>query len=184
MTNQKAGECLERNKPQESTVRKVYAMLAGCCFEKRDFDGARIAVDTGLELTPNDPELLFRAGNLYRELGDPAAAERFYLRLLHSRESGHIDSLDVTMTTYKAHHNLALIYQDMGRFAEAENHWRAALADNAAFGPSWQGLGELFVRLRRFDDARAIHQKLESLSPEHAEALRGKLGAAQMAPGF
>lgn len=176
----KLKECLERSKPQESTVRKVYAMLTGCYMEKRDLDQARNALDTGLALFPNDPELLFRAGNLYRELGDFAAAENFYLKLFHSRESGHIDSLDVTMTSYKAHHNLALIYQDMNKLAESEQHWRAAVQISPSFAPSWQGLGELFVRLRRFDDARAVLQKLEGLSAEHAQALRQKLALQQV----
>lgn len=176
---QKFHECLERSGPRESTLRKVYAMLSGCYLGKGDLDNARAAIDKGLSLTPSDPELLFRAGNLYRDLGDFAAAERFYMRLLNSREFGHIDSLDVTMTTYKLKHNLALTLQDMNRYAEAEAQWRSALADNPTFAPSWHGLGELFVRQRRFDDAKAVSGKLADLSQVHADALLRSLTAAQ-----
>ena len=54
-----------------------------------------------------------------------------------------IDSLDVTMTGYKAHHNLALIYQDMNRLQEAEQQRPAAVADNKRFVQSWLGRRDL-----------------------------------------
>ena len=184
MAIQKFQECLDRSGPRESTLRKVYAMLSGCYLGIGDLENARRAIDTGLSLTPADPELLFRAGNLRRSLSDPAAAEMFYMRLLNSRESGHIDSLDVTMTTYKLKHNLALTLQDMNRLTEAEAYWRSALADNPTFAPSWHGLGDLFVRQRRFDDARAVVEKLAGMSQIHADALIKSLTAAQNTQAF
>ncbi len=173
-------ECLERSKPEESTVRKVYAMLAGCHMAKRDLASARIAIDTGLIRCPLDKELLFRAGNLYRELGDLKAAEQFYLRLFSSGESAGVDSLDITMTTYKAHHNLALIYADMERHAEAEREYRAALAVLPTFTPSIHGLGELYLRMRRFEDARAALERLSAVgAAQECDSLRRRLTEAQ-----
>ena len=133
-------KCLSLTGPRESIVRKVYAMLVGCWSGKKELEEARVWLEKGLALFPRDPELLFRAGILYRDRGDWAAAERSYLLLLTEREQGHIDSWDVTMAGFKAHHNLALIYQERGRNAEAEHHFRAAIALQPDFAPSRQGL--------------------------------------------
>jgi glycosyltransferase involved in cell wall biosynthesis len=172
-------QCLAFSKPHESIVRKVYAMLAGAHLEQRDMASARTRIDQGLALFPNDPELLFRAGIIYRELGNLPVAERNYLRLLNSRESGHIDSLDVSMTTYKAHHNLALIYQDMNQVKEAEEQWQAALAHSPDFAPSLLGLGELCLKLCRFDEARTVLERLSKVAPEQAEVFRRHLAQAE-----
>jgi glycosyltransferase involved in cell wall biosynthesis len=141
------GRCLELSRPHESTVRKVYAMLAGCRLAQDDAAGARRWAEAGLALYPRDPELLFRAGIIHRELGDLEKAEQSYLLLLTARETGHVDSLDVTMTGFKAHHNLALIYRDMGRLDRAEVHFREAIAHDGQFAPSWAGLAETLRHL-------------------------------------
>lgn len=167
--------CLELAKPRESIVRKVYAMLAGCGMGRRDLAAARDWMEKGLALFPRDPELLFRAGILYRDLGDLAAAERAYVTLLTEREVGHLDSLDVTMVGFKAHHNLALIYRDRGRLAEAEQAWRAALAHQPDFVPSWLGLGELYLAQGRAVDADTVAGHLEGLAPQDAAALRQRI---------
>jgi glycosyltransferase involved in cell wall biosynthesis len=172
-------ECIERADPYESTMRKVYAMLCGCYVAKRDFDNARKVTETGLSLTPNDPELLFRAGNLFRDLGDLPVAERFYLKLLTERESGHIDSRDVSIETYKGHHNLAGLYIEMARLQDAEIHFRAALQHHPAFAPSLVELGSLFVKQRRFQDAADVAVRLDAVNPGLAQALRQSVAAAQ-----
>jgi tetratricopeptide (TPR) repeat protein len=134
---------LEKSKPRESIVRKTYAMLAGSHLAKGEVQEAVRYIKGGLSLFPHDPELLFRAGIVYRETGNLSLAEQSYLKLLTNREVGHIDSLDVSMTGFKAHHNLALIYQDMGRWPEAEAQFRAAVHDNPRFAPSQHGLVEV-----------------------------------------
>ena len=118
--------CLRLSKPNESTVRKVYAMLAGCELETGNLTGAKERIEQGLKLFPKDPELLFRSGIIYHECGDLQTAEQSYLKLLTDREVGHIDSIDVSMTSWKAHHNLGVIYKDLGRHEEADRHWRIA----------------------------------------------------------
>ncbi len=168
---------LSLSKPHESTVRKIYAMLASCHLERGEAQRAKERIEEGLTLTPRDPELLFRAGAVYRTLGDMAAAERSYLQLMNARETGHIDSLDVSMTGFKAHHNLALLYQDMQRWPEAETQWRGALQHNPEFVPSWLGLADLYLRLGRLGDARGVADALETRSPADASALRKQLAA-------
>lgn len=166
---------LELSKPYESTVRKVYAMLAGCHLDKGETAEAREWLDKGLALFPADPEMLFRGGNVYKEAGDIAAAERCLTQVLANRETGHIDSIDVSMTGYKARHNLALLYQETGRYAEAETHWRAALSENPGFVPSWLGLAELFILTRRFEEARQVAHKIAEKDAEQANRLLSRL---------
>ena len=170
--------CLELSKPHESTVRKVYAMLASSHQQRRDMAQAKECLEQGLRLFPLDPELLFRAGVIHADAGDADAAEQYYLRLMTQSESGHLDSIDVSITGYKAHHNLAVLYRDSERLEEAENQWLAALRAKPDFVPSWAGLGELYLRMRRFDDVRNVIGKLEELQSEEAGRLRGRLAAA------
>ena len=106
--------CLKVSHPRESIVRKAYAMLAGSYMGSGERGKARASMEQGLQLYPRDPELLFRAGIIYHALGELALAESAYRRLLTERESGHIDSLDVSMTSFKAQHNLALVYLRLG----------------------------------------------------------------------
>ncbi|RYZ76017.1 MAG: tetratricopeptide repeat protein, partial [Proteobacteria bacterium] len=87
-----------------------------------------------------------------------------YLKLFNDRETGHIDSLDVTMTGFKAHHNLALIYLDMGCPEAAEHHFRQAVADNRTFLPSWGGLRESLVAQQKWAEARESEVVLAQLS--------------------
>ncbi len=164
-------QCLQMSKPQESTVRKVYAMLAGCYSEQRQFEAAKAYIERGLAIYPHDPELLFRAGAIYRELGDLERAAHSYVTLLTHREQGHVDSLDVTMTGFKAHHNLALIYQDMDRLEDAEGHFRQAVTLEPNFVPSLAGLAETYRRMNRPQDVQDIERKMRDLQ-EKASLVR------------
>jgi glycosyltransferase involved in cell wall biosynthesis len=168
-------QSLALSKPHESTVRKIYAMLGSCHLEKGEAQKAKERIEEGLALTPRDPELLFRAGAVYRTIGDLAAAEKSYLLLLSEPETGHIDSLDVSLTGYKARHNLALLYQDMQRWNDAEAQWKAAVAEAPRFLPSWLGLAELYLRLRRLEEVRGIAAEIEAWAPQEAADLRRRV---------
>ena len=75
--------------------------------------------------------------------GDLAGAEQSFLQLIHRREGAHFGSLDTGLKGYKARHNLAVIYVEQGRLAEAEAQWRAALAEQPAFTAALTGLEHL-----------------------------------------
>ncbi|MEI7742751.1 MAG: glycosyltransferase [Chloroflexota bacterium] len=179
-------EALERSlglaKPHESIVRKMYAMLAGGALEMGDPAKAREWIERGLALTPRDPELLFRAGAVYRVVGELGKAEEAYRLLLTGREVGHIDSLDVTMTGYKARHNLALVLQDMGRLGDAEGEFRAALAEHPEFAPSLLGLGETLLRMGRVSEVGALVERVRPLAPEAAAELERRARSAARPP--
>jgi len=95
---------------------------------------------------PDDCQLLFEEGLALREHGDRVGAERCFLHLMENREGSHFASLDTGLRGYKARHNLAVLYCEQGRFAEAEAQWRTALAEQPNFEPASAGLKQLCVR--------------------------------------
>jgi tetratricopeptide (TPR) repeat protein len=101
-----------------------------------------------------------------REKGDRGGAEKCLLRILQSREGPHFASLDIGLATFKSRHNLAVLYSEQGRAAEAEAQWRTALQEGPTYFPACLGLLEMLLGQKRFEEARCITQKLESDNPE------------------
>jgi len=87
--------------------------------------------------------LLFQEGLALCEHGDRVGAERCFLHLMEHREGSHFASLDTGLRGHKARHNLAVLYCEQGRIAEAEAQWRAALAEQPNFAPALLGLRQL-----------------------------------------
>jgi GT2 family glycosyltransferase/tetratricopeptide (TPR) repeat protein/SAM-dependent methyltransferase len=143
---------LERSHPHDSIVRKLYALVVQCHRQLGQPREALTACEAGRSLYPDDAELLFSEAMLRRELGDPAGAEACLVRLLGAPEAEHFASLDAGLRGYKARHNLAVLYQEQGRHAEAEAQWRAALAERGDFLPAWLGLAEVYLAQQRWRD--------------------------------
>lgn len=83
------------------------------------FDAAALAWETALQRWPNDPVALFGLANVSQALGDHAAAERHYGRLLRD----HPDLVP-------ARNNLALALAKQGKAAAAIREIDLALATN------------------------------------------------------
>ncbi len=130
--------------PTESHVRKAYALLAGCHRRRGEFGQARETCDAGLATSPDDPELLFNRAIASHELRDHAAAEESYLRILALGDGEtYLRSVDSGIGGFKTRHNLAVLYRDMGREADAKEQLRLAVTEEPNFLPSWQALAEL-----------------------------------------
>ena len=83
--------------------------------------------------------------------------------LLTNPETGHIDSVDVSIMTYKGRHMFGVLYVDMGRLQDAEAQFRQAVAQNDRYVPSWQALAELCARQGRHDEEREIAERIREL---------------------
>jgi GT2 family glycosyltransferase/tetratricopeptide (TPR) repeat protein len=151
---------LERSHPGDSIVRKLYALLVQAHRRLGERELALRACLAGRELYPEDTELLFQEGLLRRELGEPETAEACLLRLLEGQEGAHFASVDTGLRGHKARHNLAILYQEQGRWAEAEAQWRAALTEQPAFAAAWLGLAELLLMQARWGEAEPIAERL------------------------
>jgi GT2 family glycosyltransferase/Flp pilus assembly protein TadD len=167
---------LERSHPQDSIVRKLYALIASCHRALGQSQEALAACREGRTHYPDDAELLFDEGLLLRETGDLAGAEACLLRLLAAREGGHFASVDTGLRGYKTRHNLAVVYHQQGRHAEARAQWQAVVAERSDFVPGWLGLAEVCLRSRTGDELEAVAQQLERLpqGPLEAAVLRAR----------
>ena len=138
------GRSLALSNPKDSIVRKLYALLAQG-HRRLGQDGLALAAcRKGREFYPDDVELLFQEGVVLRARGDRAGARRCWTELLRPRPADHFASLDTGLSGYKTRHNLAQLELEEGNLSGAEAHWRAALAEQAAFMPAQLGLGEVY----------------------------------------
>jgi tetratricopeptide (TPR) repeat protein len=126
----------------------------------------------------DDRELLLLHGLLLHEAGDLAGAEGCLARLLEQEAAGSArQDARARQRRLTARHNLALVCRRHGRLAEAERHWRAALAEMPEWSEAWVGLGELYLMQGRLADAEAVLSRLEA-TPQGAAAavlLRARL---------
>ena len=114
-----------------SCMSLIAGVPRGSCEQPRE---ALDACRAGASIIPTS-ELLFLEALLLRDW-ETGAAEATLLRLLPGRLGPRLWSTAMTASRgYKARHNLAVIYEETGRSAEAEAQWRAAVADNPQFTP-------------------------------------------------
>jgi GT2 family glycosyltransferase/Flp pilus assembly protein TadD len=162
---------LQRSEPSDSIVRKLYALIVQCQRQMGQTAEALATCKAGRQLYPEDVELLFQEGLVHRERGDLVRAEACLLQLLETKEAAHFASVDTGLRGYKAHHNLAVLYHEQGRLAEAEAQWRAAVAEKSSFVPAWLGLSEVQLTHRRWDELDAISAQIEKLPQGEVEAV-------------
>ncbi len=166
---------LERSRPRDSIVPKLHTLIVACLRQLARPREALDACRAGRQHTPDD-ELLFHEALILRELGDAAGAEATLLDLLGTSRAAGFANGDEGLRGYKARHNLAVIYEETGRPAEAEAQWRAAIAENPQFRPGWLRLGELYLKQQRWDELEAAAMGLAACPAgvEKADALRAR----------
>jgi glycosyltransferase involved in cell wall biosynthesis/Flp pilus assembly protein TadD len=167
---------LERSQPSDSIVRKLYALLVQAHRHLRQRSEALTVCRAGRHYFPDDVELLFHEGVLLREQGDRRAAEACLLRILELPPPEYFASVDTGLRGYKTRHNLAVLYVEEGRHAEAEAQWKAALEEEPGFAPALIGLGDLYLAQTYWSKLETICQRLGAL-PEtaiEAEILRAR----------
>jgi tetratricopeptide (TPR) repeat protein len=122
---------------------------------------AATACRSGLAHCPNDAALLLLHGRVLVEMGDLLGAEACLLRVLElPPESGADNAGELGGS---ARHQLALLYREQKRLAQAEAQWRAVLADWPLHKGAWLGLGELYLEAGRWADLEAVAGRLGEL---------------------
>jgi GT2 family glycosyltransferase/tetratricopeptide (TPR) repeat protein/2-polyprenyl-3-methyl-5-hydroxy-6-metoxy-1,4-benzoquinol methylase len=153
---------IARSGPEESHLRKAFALLVYAEMRLKHHDAALEACRQGRAMFPRDVELRFREGVLLHELGRLEEARRAYRDVLESREERHFSSVDRSLSGFKARQNLAVVANDLGELAEAEEQWRRVVAEVPGYRPGWRGLGETLIRRGRFEEAGAVAERLLS----------------------
>lgn len=119
--------CLRFSKPEESHVRKVYAMMAVSHREQGRLERALQILSEGLDVVPGDPELHFLSGMIQWTLGQLDQSEQSFLSCLRADISGHYSSIDVGILGYKSYANLAGVALAKGTPDQAFRYWREGL---------------------------------------------------------
>jgi tetratricopeptide (TPR) repeat protein len=73
-------------------------------------------------------------------------------------------SADVGLNGYLARHQLALLYYQQGRLAEAEAEWKLALADRPGYLDALKGLGEMYLKQGRWPELDGVVERLTTRS--------------------
>ena len=142
---------VEVAEPSESHLRKAYALLVASHTQLDQFEEANHACRAGRMLFPQDVELLFREGFIAQHYREFDRSVRAYRQAIDVKEDLHFGSVDRGLKGYKTRHNLALVYEEVGRLAEAEQQWRLALAEVPEYRIGWRGLINNLLRQQRID---------------------------------
>jgi GT2 family glycosyltransferase/tetratricopeptide (TPR) repeat protein len=154
--------CIQVSKPEESHLRKAYALLVSSLGQADRHDEAWELCQRARSIYPEDKELLFRCAMLHHHFGRLAEAEATYLQVLTGQEERHFTSVDRELAGNKARHNLAIVYDDMGRFDRAEQQWRQIVQDGPGYTAAWRGLGEALLKQGKDAEVAAIVGRLVS----------------------
>jgi GT2 family glycosyltransferase/2-polyprenyl-3-methyl-5-hydroxy-6-metoxy-1,4-benzoquinol methylase len=157
-------QCLAVSPPESSHVRKAFALLISTLSQADRHDEAWTACQKGLALYADDKELLFRSAMLHHHFGRLREAETAYLQVLSAREERHLTSIDQGLAGFKARHNLAIVYEDMGRFNEAEAQWRRITRDVPSYSQGWLGLQQVLGRQGKRIDVELLCDRLNLMT--------------------
>jgi GT2 family glycosyltransferase/Flp pilus assembly protein TadD len=161
---------LERSHPSDSIVRKLYALLVECHRKVGQSDLAAQACSEGLRIYPDDAELLFLDGLIHRDRGDFRAAACSWERLLAAKAAAHFASVDAELRGSKGKNNLAVVYRQLGRTADAELLWQQIANEQPDFAPAWLGLGEVALDRGDWDAVEQFASQLQSRCRTKTEA--------------
>jgi glycosyltransferase involved in cell wall biosynthesis len=166
-------------RPGVSFARKMYAVLVNA-YRRLGRPGDALAWShRGLVKYPDDSELLYQNAMLSYEAGDLVTPEKQLRRLLEPRPPSHFAiGVDEGLTGYLARYNLGVVARDLGRLSEAEQFWRAAVAERPDYAAAWVGLAELSATSERWGELDAMILKLESDPVRRFEAFLVRARAA------
>lgn len=180
--------CVEVSHPDESHLRKAYALLVGAYYQSERPDQAWTACQHGLQLYPEDLELRFRAGILHHALDRHAEAIQAYESVLAAEAPSYFSSIDPGLRGFKARQNLAAVFEDLGQLEQAERQWRLITTEVPSYASGWHGLGENLLRQGRDDEVRGMVRFLretkdlrKSVAGMLAARLAVKAGSIQQA---
>ena len=77
---------------------------------------------------------------LHHQLGRLHEAVAAYQRVLSHKEERHLTSIDCGIGGFKARHNFAAVYTDLGWLRMAEDQWRQVVREMPGYRAGWRGL--------------------------------------------
>ncbi len=118
-----------------------------------------------LEAAPQSYGAHLNVGALYYDIGNYEAARRHYAAALKLKPGDTQALLGLAYAeTQAAAGQVETAARDAG-FKEAETHFKQALAGAPKNQAAQNGLGYLYERMGRFDDALALYRQMQAASP-------------------
>jgi tetratricopeptide (TPR) repeat protein len=156
--------------PSDPLTAEEHVRLGGIYAREASYDDAQQQFQAALIKKPDFAPALVGLGNLSFEQGDYESAEQYYTRAL-KEAPGHPG----------ASNNLAVVYVKQNRqFAEAEELCLRALPIGSSLKPYiLHTLAEVYLKQRRYVEARSVLDQAESLAFPHQVALKDQLTQAR-----
>jgi tetratricopeptide (TPR) repeat protein len=123
------------------------AIASAAMIEAGDVEGAQAQVVDRLRERPEDPSLWAEAGYFLQRIGNDADA------LGCLERAWELGGRDIRIPYY-----LGIAHRTLGQPAEAEGHFRQALALDERYGDAWHHLGVSLAHQGRFDEAVACFE--------------------------
>ena len=179
MTHADAGEhgeaveflrrCLEVAEDGESIVPKAHALLVGSLTQLQNYEAAWAQCEQALKLFPKDQELWFRRGALAQQLERYEEAKDAYVQAIEAATRPEFSSMVTGLGSFKARHNLAMVYEALGNTEQALREWRQATVDHPRYRPAWQGWAALLLKSQRLEECCKLAERLREECPDWSE---------------
>ena len=170
--------CLHASEGHESHVRKAYALLASSRIGLDQMDAARNVCRAGLRQFPDDPELLFRSGDLAQRGGRLKEAEAAYRRVLEANTARHFTSIDRGIQGFKTRQRLAAVYGQLGQLDRARELWQEVVGEVPQNREAWRSLADILLQQGKSTEAAALADRLLA---DDAQVVDGLLIQAKVA---
>lgn len=170
-------QTLEDTAPQKgesggSSVSKADALIeeADAAYQRGEFENARMSLEKGFEMEPNNPEVINKLAFVTAKIGDRLKAIELYERSLELDEND-----DLT------HNAIASLYRQEMAYERAQDHYLKAIEIDNEYAQTFYNYANLLVDMGEVEEARVMYQRalaLQSDFPQAREALLS-LGSAQ-----
>jgi glycosyltransferase involved in cell wall biosynthesis len=142
-------------------ARKAHALLVDCLVKLGRLPEALDAAEDGLARYADDVELLFHRGCLLSAANDALGAEACFLRLLSMPPPDYMGcAVPVGLLGFKSRYMLGVVYRQQRRWPEAEQQFRAVVAEHPGHGESWVALGQMYITQGRHGDLDRVLENL------------------------
>jgi Flp pilus assembly protein TadD len=109
---------------------------------------------------------------LAHHAGRLQAAVDAYVAVLAGSGERHFSSIDRGIVGFKARHNLALVYEDLGDEQKAIQQWELIINEVPEYPNGWRGLIDNYLRTGKYGPAEAVIERMMQIKRLHGEAFR------------
>jgi len=153
---EKLAESITSKFPKHQFAWKVLGAVFGATGRKFD---ALDAIQTAVELSPQDATAQNNLGITYQELGK-----------LDEAEASYKQAIALKPDFAGAHYNLGVTLKALGKLDEAEASYKQAIALKTDYAEAYNNLGITYQELGKLDEAKASYKQAIALKPDYAEA--------------